>query len=135
MVWQDLIINRKLFKKEVLEAFTYTFKVIESEILIIKGIEELISIIDNSVKIIIQPSILERGSMMILSVFIRDDDLIPEIDTVKVGEICEILNCKILISDSSIAPYTMIEVQGKNRSKQVTVELDDFENVVGYDLL
>jgi len=132
MVWQDIIINRKLTKEEIIKSLSSAFNINYDEIYIVKTIEDLSHTIDEKYKIVTKVSIINLDYKMILTIFIRDESLFPDDDIEIAGKISDKLKCKILLSDDDINPNTMVEVQGSDNYKKVTINYEAYEKAEDY---
>ena len=70
--------------------------------------------------------------------FYNINDVLEEMtEIVFAQKFCELLNCKCLISDDSIDPFTYILITGYSKSKSVEVdpELENFDEykIISYD--
>lgn len=132
MVWQDIYINRKLNKDEIIYALTSIFKVLPTNILITKNIDDIV--LDNDIKVLCQTYKIDAEFELMLSIYIRDNTLIPDNDVEAISKFCEILNCEVMISDDSLNPYIMRQIKDSSNIKLVSIDITKYDNALEYEV-
>ena len=132
MVWQDILIDRKLSKAELTEAICTVFNISTNEVLIVKSITDIE--VNNSVRIICQTLATCTTFELLLSIFIRDELLVPSNDVLVISRFCELLKCTVLMSDDSENPHSMLLVKGIKTIERISINLEDYENVTEIEL-
>lgn len=110
MMWQDVIINRILYKEEIKKGLCTIFPVKANEILVVDDIESIQSSLGKDIRILCQTWISKAEFPFSISVYLRDQSLAPienklQHDIDKIGEFCETLICEAIIGDESVNPY------------------------------
>ena len=137
MVWfgKDLLLaNRKTYE-EIKIAMCDLFNVKYEEVLIIPYIEATLNIPEDTleiIKVMCEVSYYKAEFGMLLTIYIRDDKLIPEDYILCVGRLSEILNSNVLMSDESINPFSMLLVSGINLVKHVFVDMYKYDTSKKY---
>jgi hypothetical protein len=126
MVWQDIFISKEPKKNEVANALASVFKIPIENILIVRSIDDIQ--VDDNVKILCETYIVEADYKIKLSIYIRDDSLVPKNDLETIARLCEELNCEVLISDYSVNPYTMLHIG------RITVDIDKYDEAEEYEM-
>lgn len=140
MVWQNIMLNRIPLRAELTEALASVFEVEASEILIVKSITE--AHVNCNIKILCVTSSAKAQFPLIVEIILHDDTLIPDYDPFTVGQLCEFLNCRALMSDNSmdpdpLNPWSWVLVKSKQNFEQVFIteeELEACDNCEEYDL-
>lgn len=126
MVWQDIFINKEPKKDELANALSSVFKVPIDNILIVKSIDDIQ--VDENVKILCQTYSVNTEYKIKLSIYIRDNSLVPNNDLETIAILCEKLNCQVLVNDYSLNPYTMLHIS------RISVDLDKYDEAEEYEM-
>ena len=126
MVWQDIFISKELKKDEVANALSAVFRTPVDNILIVKSIDDIQ--VDDNVKILCQTYSVNADYKIKLSIYIRDNSLVPKNDLETIASLCEKLNCEVLVSDYSSNPYTMLRIG------RVSVDIDKYDEAEEYEM-
>lgn len=132
MYWEELYIDKLLNSNEIKTGLKLILPVFDEEILLISNIEELGKINEN-IKILCETSVVKTDFPLKLNVFVRDVNLKTNNDLYSIGKFCESLNCKVLISNNSINPFTMIRVEGVSDIYNVTIDPDQYDSAEPFE--
>lgn len=133
MYWQELYVDRMLNNNEIKNGLKLIFPVIDEEIILTSNIEELCKLNAN-IRMLCETSLVRTDFPLKISIFLRDAKLKPNNDIYLIGKFCESLSCKVLISDDSVNPYTMIRVEGGGNIYNVTVDPDKYDTAEPFEL-
>lgn len=129
MIWNELLLNKKITSFELCQAFSEVFFVASTEIAITGNIEKQIS---ENIKILCHTFVCATDFPLRLAIYIRDENLASSLSIndqlLVVGKLAERLSVTILISDSSINPYKMLKVTGLDCYEEVFVDLSDYDS-------
>lgn len=125
MVWQEVFVNRKLKKNEILSALGNAFNISINSILVARSIDDIE--VENNIKVLCQTYIVDAEYSMKLSIYLRDDKLIPKNDLQIIAKLCEILDVEVLVSDYSANPFTMLHVN------RLEVDIDKYDEAEEYE--
>lgn len=132
MFWQDILVSNLLPRTKVIFAFSRVFKIDEKMIRIIKDIEEITH--NDGASIICQTYKSDTEFPLRLSVYIIDEKLVPQDEQVTLGHISRELESDILISDASSNPYLMLRIDFDGSIKQVSVNIEEYDNAEEFEL-
>lgn len=132
MFWQDVFVNNILPRAKVISTFSRVFKIDEKMIRLIKDIEEITQ--NDGASIICQTYKSDTEFPLRLSVYITDEKLVPQDEQVTLGHISRELECDILISDVSSNPYSMLRIGFDGSIKQVSVNIEEYDNAEEFEL-
>ncbi|OPH55976.1 hypothetical protein BC351_29210 [Paenibacillus ferrarius] len=133
MIWQDLFLNRKVTRQELLLGLKNVFNVEEFQIFFTDSTWN--QTIPGYVKVLCLTYICKAEFSLRITIYLRDHQLIPKNDVLIVGKLCELLKCHCLISDVGDNPYSMIQIKNSESSERVFIQLDKYEECIDYELL
>ncbi|MFD0678428.1 MULTISPECIES: hypothetical protein [unclassified Paenibacillus] len=133
MIWQDLFMNRKFTRQELLQGLKIVFNIEESQIFFTDSTWS--QSIPEDVKLLCETYLCKAEFPLRITMYLRDHQLIPKNDILILGKLCELLNCYCLISDVGSNPYSMIQIKNSVSSEQVFIELEKYEDFTDYELL
>ena len=127
MIWQDVIVNRKLTSDEVTWGICQLFSLESSEVLVVDTIYKA-KRIGKRMKVICESRSISGEFCMLISIYLRDPKLARYSVRRTIGRFCEILNCTCLISDKSNNPYSMLLVHSCKDYKKVFLDVERLDN-------
>ncbi|MCU6792105.1 hypothetical protein OB236_08195 [Paenibacillus sp. WQ 127069] len=130
-MWQDIIVNRILTKAELSHGLCCIFGIGSSKLRITPSIEILMD--SSDAEVICETRKCNTDFPLILSIYFSGNA--PRDTLTMIGEFCEILKCEVIISDDSINPFTMLLVKGKDLLEQITIDLSEFDDNEGFEML
>ena len=130
MIWQDVIVNRKLTSDEVTWGICQLFSLESSEVLVVDDIYK--AKISENVKVICESTSISGEFCMLISIYLRDPKLAHYSVRRTIGRCCKILNCTCLISDESNNPYSMLLVHSCKDYKKVFLDVERLDNHGAY---
>jgi hypothetical protein len=124
LIWEEVLVDRRLNNSEIVEAISSILGIDTHEITTFNFDEWPYKELPNSIRLICETTPYDHGEFpMRVSFYLRD----TSINTNRrkaMGQFCESLCCRGLISDDSIDQYSWILVHGPNSCERVLV--DDF---------
>ena len=131
-MWQDVIISRLLSKEEIKKGLCTIFPVKANEILVVDNIESIQGYLGEDIRILCQTWLSKVEFPFSISIYLRDQSLIPnenklQHDIDKIGEFCETLICEAIIGDESVNPYSWLLIRSRVDYRQTFINLDLYD--------
>lgn len=132
MFWQEVFLERLIKKHNLLSTLSYLFSISEKEILICSNIANCE--VKKDIKVVCETSFVEAEFPLKICIFIKDDKIIPQNDILFVGDMAKNLQCKIVISDDSIDPYSMILIDSEQNYRNIRLDIEIYDNCKEYEI-
>ncbi|MGA1839284.1 MAG: hypothetical protein ACMUIU_01555 [bacterium] len=125
MIWEEVLVDHSLTFNEIADTLSKLFSVSPANILVIDDIAKVS--VNKHVRILCERMQIKGDFSIRLSIYLRDPDLEQLESKVIIGQFCDILHCKCLMSDESLNPFSWLLVQGSSNIQAVFLNPDKFE--------
>lgn len=136
MFWEDILVDRMLTSDEIKAAISNSFLIAMTEVLVVDDIAD--TIVTEQVRVLCEQIPTRGDFLMKLSIYLRDPSLERFDHKQVIGKLCNLLDCKCLISDNSDNPYSMLQIEGETSQRNIFLKpelLDEEEYVIDESLL
>jgi hypothetical protein len=131
VIWNDILVDRVLAKKEVVDGLTAMLNVDENDIGVVEDIAQIDS--PQSPSVVCVVSDLIGDFSLLISIYIRGYLQLPSlVEAVK--NFCKTLECTCLVSDDSADPYTMLCIDKRGRVRAVNLDVDLLDETGQYKI-
>lgn len=130
MIWQDILLDRVVNNEEIVSALAQTFGVGPDDIVVVDDLSDVGGY--DTQKIVCELLPTEGDFVLRISIVLRSKELegfvARQADTDLVSEVCERLQCRCLMADTSINPYQFLLVEGGRHVAKVDIDAECLDN-------
>jgi len=120
MLWEEVLVDRELTDDEVMTTMVALFAVSPDAVLVVDDITA--ANVSEKLSVVCERTPIRGDFSLRLSIYLHDPAL-EQLDRIAiVGQFCDLLHCKCLISDDSVNPYAMLLVEGSARQQPVFLD-------------
>ena len=132
MIWQDIVIERRVSESELSSALADAFNINTVNIVINKSVGDVVKSVDKAILCDIHNHDFGYCITVAIYLFIIFD---RNADTILLQKISNILQTSILISDESPSYYSMTKVDPLGKISQVNIDPDRLDNFDEYHVI
>lgn len=127
MSWQDIFFDRAINIDEMSKTLSKVFEVAEQHILVTETYPLAENMLQSPQPVIICWLSFIGGDFPCRADIYLEKLLLPKVEYQTEATICEMLNCRALVSDDELNPYSWILIYKKDRYQKVYVDYDKLD--------
>lgn len=132
MLWQDILIDRRLTDQEITDALAGTFAVNPADVQVIEDIADPSITIRDGIRVLCEAVPVEGDFVLKLALYLRDEALeqltVSRDDRKLIGQFCLLGNCVALMDDGEIDPYRWLLVRGVADTQPVYLDAEAMDH-------
>ncbi|MBO9607257.1 MAG: hypothetical protein J7639_14950 [Paenibacillaceae bacterium] len=121
MIWQEILFEKMITKYTLANSLADSLKCTVSQI---EFLNDLTLNVKAETKLLCQSYQCETQFPLRITIYILDTSLVPHNDLITVSRICQKLNCRVLMSDKSLNPNSMLLLTPDGQTDVVSIDLD-----------
>ncbi|MDQ3252991.1 MAG: hypothetical protein M3R15_03635 [Acidobacteriota bacterium] len=122
----DVFIDRKLTSDEIANAMSKLLSISPAEVLVVDDITKLESRLGEDIHVLCEQVPMKGDFSVRIANYLRDAGLEKFVEQIGnealTGQFCDELDCRCLISDDSVNPYSWLLVQGTGDVQSVSID-------------